>query len=104
MFRGSCTFTACHDSVAPAAGLDLAGDDVLDNLLEHEVVFGQTEKPLVSPGDPGNSWLMDVLSKCEPMDDGGNAVNHMPRNSPTLLPAEVVAKFRDWILDGAQDN
>lgn len=104
VFRGSCTFAACHDSVAPASGLDLAAEEVLDNLLEHQVVSAQTDKPLISPGDPDESWLMDVLSKCEPTDDAGTAVNHMPRNSPTLLPAEVVAKFRDWIAAGAQDN
>jgi hypothetical protein len=104
LFRGSCTFAACHDSVAPAAGLDLAGDDVHRNLLEHEVEFGQTDKPLVAPGDADGSWLMHLLSRCEPADDVGNVVAHMPRNSPTLLPPELVAKVRDWILNGAEDN
>jgi hypothetical protein len=104
IFRGSCTFAACHDAVAPAAGLDLASDEVLDNLLGHQVVYGQTDMALVEPGDPDRSWLMNILSRCEPTDDVGNVVNHMPRNSPTLLPPEVVAKVRDWILSGAQDN
>lgn len=104
LFRGSCTFAACHDTVAPAAGLDLAGADVHANLLEHEVVFGQTDKPLVAPGDPEGSWLMQLISRCEPTDDVGNVLAHMPRNSPTLLPPELVAKVRDWILNGALDN
>ncbi len=104
LFRGSCTFAACHDSVAPAAGLDLSADEVHSNLLDHQVVFAQTDMPLVAPGDPGASWLMQVLSKCEPADDVGNIVAHMPRNSPTLLPPELVAKVRDWILAGAEDN
>lgn len=104
VFRGSCTFAACHDEVAPAAGLDLSGEDVHDNLLAHQVVFAQTAKPLVAPGDPSGSWLMDVLSRCNPEDDAGNVVAHMPRNSPTLLPPELVAKVRDWILNGALDN
>lgn len=104
LFRGSCTFSACHDGVAPTAGLDLASDDVYQNLLDHEVVFADTDKPLVSPGDPDGSWLMDVLAKCDPVDDSGNVLNHMPRNSPTLLPPELVAKVRDWILAGANDD
>ncbi len=104
VFRGSCTFSACHDSVAPAAGLDLASDDVFDNLLDHEIVFGQVAMPLVEPGDPDGSWLMSLLSRCEPTDDAGTILNHMPRNSPTLLPSELVAKVRDWILNGAQDD
>jgi hypothetical protein len=47
---------------------------------------------------------MQLLSQCEPTDDAGTVVNHMPRNSPTLLPPELVAKVRDWILNGAEDN
>jgi hypothetical protein len=104
VFRGSCTFSACHDSVAPTAGLDLSSDDVLDNLLNHAIVFADTELPLVAPGDPAGSWLMQILSRCEPTDDAGTAVNHMPRNSPTLLPPELVAKVRAWILNGAQSD
>jgi hypothetical protein len=104
VFRASCTFSACHDVVAPAANLDLASDDVYENLLNHDVIFAQTDLPLIAPGDPGGSWLMQVLSQCEPSDDAGNMVNHMPRNSPTLLAPEVVAKFRDWILGGAENN
>lgn len=104
VFRGSCTFSACHDGVAPAAGLDLASDDVHDNLLAHQVVFGNTDQALVEPGNPDASWLMNLISRCDPTDDAGNVLNHMPRNSPTLLPPELVAKVRDWILDGAQNN
>jgi hypothetical protein len=104
VFRGSCTFSACHDSIAPPGGLDLSSDNVHDTLLNHEIVFADTDLPLVAPGDPDGSWLMKVLSLCEPSDDRGNIVAHMPRNSPTLLPPEVVAKVRDWILTGAEDN
>jgi hypothetical protein len=104
IFRGSCTFSACHDGVAPVAGLDLASDDVHDNLLNHVVIFADTQLPLVAPGDPDGSWLMHLLSRCDPTDDRGTVLAHMPRNSPTLLPPELVAKVRDWILTGAQDN
>ena len=37
-------------------------------------------------------------------DDTGRVVAHMPRNSPVLLPPELVAKVRDWIQAGALDN
>jgi hypothetical protein len=104
VLRGSCTFSACHDGIAPAAGLDLSSDGVHDNLLNHAIVFADTELPLVAPGDPDGSWLMQLLSRCEPTDDAGITVNHMPRNSPTLLPPELVAKVRDWILSGALDD
>jgi hypothetical protein len=104
IFRGSCTFSACHDSIAPPAGLDLSSDDVHERLLDHAVVFADTDLPLVAPGDPDGSWLMHLLSECEPHDDRGNALAHMPRNSPTLLPPELVAKVRDWILSGAEND
>lgn len=104
VFHGTCTFAACHDSIAPAAGLDLSAEDVHANLLGHQVTFARTAKPLIAPGDAGGSWLMDVLSRCHPVDDEGNQVSHMPRNSPTLLPPELVAKVRDWIHNGALDD
>ena len=44
------------------------------------------------------------LRRCEPADDTGRVVAHMPRNSPTLLPPELVAKVRDWILGGALEG
>ncbi len=104
IFRGSCTFSACHDGIAPAAGLDLASDQVHSNLLNHDIAFAQTDKALVQPGNPDESWLMDMISLCEPIDDAENVLAHMPRNSPTLLPPGLVAKVRDWILAGAADN
>jgi len=104
VFRGSCTFSACHDAVAPQAGLDLASDDVHENLLDHQILFADTSLPLVAPGDPDGSWLMKLISLCEPSDDRGTILNHMPRNAPTLMAPEVIAKVRDWILAGAQNN
>ena len=47
---------------------------------------------------------INTVPRFDSTDDAGAVVNHMPRNSPTLLPAEVVAKFRDWIAAGAQDD
>ena len=102
VFAGSCTFSACHDAQAPAAGLDLS-QDLHENLMNH-VVSARTSLPLVAAGDPEGSWLYQILSRCEPVDDEGQVVAHMPRNSPQLLPPEVVAKVGEWIRRGALDD
>ncbi|MDG2305704.1 MAG: hypothetical protein P8R42_13880 [Candidatus Binatia bacterium] len=104
VFIGSCSFSACHDNQAPAGGLDLSSPNVYANLLGHEVTTAETSLPLIAPGDADGSWLYRLLSRCEPTDDTGRVVAHMPRNSPNLLPPEVVAKVRDWISNGALDN
>ena len=103
VLNGSCAFQACHDSVAPAGGLDLVGD-VRANLVDQPVLTAQTNLPRVKPGDPEGSWLYHVLSQCAPTDGRGTMVAHMPRNAPTLLDPPLVAKVRDWIINGAQDN
>lgn len=104
IFDGSCSFSACHDAIAPAGGLDLTRADLHTALLEHTVTSSVTSLPLITPGDPEASWLYQLLSQCEPEDDAGNVVAHMPRNSPRLLDGALVAKVRDWILQGAPDN
>ena len=60
--------------------------------------------PLVTPGDPSNSWLYQLISQCEPTDDAGNMVASMPRNAPNLLDEVVVAKVRAWIETGALND
>ena len=57
--------------------------------------------PLVAPGDPEGSWLYRVLSRCEPHNDSGFIVPHMPRNAPALLDDGLVAIVRAWIEAGA---
>lgn len=104
IFLPSCAFSACHDDHIPAAGLDLMSDGVLTRLLEHTVTSADTSLPLITPGDPSASWLYHLISLCEPVDEGGNVVAHMPRNTPRLLEQELVAKVRDWILMGARDD
>jgi hypothetical protein len=63
-----------------------------------------TRPPLVDPGDPENSWLFHLLSRCEPTREGGGAASHMSLNAPFLLDDALVAKVRDWIADGAPNN
>ncbi len=98
----SCSFSACHDASAPAAGLDLKSKSGLhERLLAHEV-RADTTLALVEPGAPDRSWLVSLLSKCEPVTADGTVVAHMPQNSPELLAPGVVAKVAAWVEAGAQ--
>jgi hypothetical protein len=101
VFTPSCSFTACHDPTAPAAGLDLATVEGLRERLTTHQVVAQTSMALVDPGSASGSWLYQVLSRCEPMDDDGLVVSHMPQNSPELLAPGLVAKVGAWIDGGA---
>jgi hypothetical protein len=103
IFTPSCTFSSCHGS-GGAAGLDLLNaDDLRGALLDHDVVAA-TDLPLIAPGDPEGSWLYQLLARCEPLDETGAPVAHMPRNAPILLEAPLVAKVRAWIEAGALDD
>ncbi|MBK8715846.1 MAG: hypothetical protein IPN32_14010 [Deltaproteobacteria bacterium] len=103
LFESSCVFSSCHGGAAAAAGLDLRAADLHTTLLDH-AVQAKTALPLVAPGDPEGSYLFRLLSQCEPTDDDGNTVAHMPYNSLTLARPELVAKVRDWIAAGAPAN
>jgi len=103
IFAPSCNYSACHGSVTPAAGLDLETGD-LAALVGAPVVTARTEMPLIAPGDPDGSWLYRLISRCEPLDDEGTEFAHMPGNAPTLLEPVLVAKVREWILAGAEDD
>jgi hypothetical protein len=100
VFQQSCTFNACHGASSQAAGLNLQAPTLLAELLDHEVL-GNVGATLVEPGDLENSWLYQIMAKCEP---GGGSGNHMPLNAPVLLGDGSVALVRDWILAGALDN
>ncbi|HEY8377575.1 MAG TPA: hypothetical protein VIK91_13865, partial [Nannocystis sp.] len=104
IFAPSCTFSSCHDGGSPAAGLDLQTAAGLADRLRTHAVVADTDLPLVTPGDPEQSWLYRLLSECEPRDAGGQVVRHMPFNAPTLLPDPLVAAVRAWIEGGALDN
>ena len=104
IFTPSCTFSACHDSGAAAAGLDLQTAAGLGARLIDHTVVGDTDLELVAAGDPDSSWLYRLVSECEPQGASGSAARHMPFNAPTLLPDPLVAKLRAWIAAGALDN
>ncbi len=100
IFAVGCAFNACHDAEAPAATLPLVGDGAYDALLAHPA-RGNRDMPMITPGDPDQSWLYQIISRCEPTNHDGEVVAHMPLNAPTLMDPELVAKVRDWITAGA---
>jgi hypothetical protein len=103
LFTPSCAFSSCHGGSAPQAGLSLESAGLHEALLGHQVA-AKTSLPLVAPGDPDGSWLYQRMARCEPTDDDGNPLPHMPLNTPTLLPDGAVARVRQWIEAGALDE
>ena len=101
IFTPSCTYSSCHGAQNPQAGLDLLTREGLGARLRAHAVKADTEMPLVDPGNPANSWIYELVSRCEPTDASGQVVAHMPLNAPQLLRPEVVALLRDWIAAGA---
>ena len=103
VFRVGCSFNSCHDSTAPAGGLDLTAADLHAELLGHELLT-DAGMPLVTPTDPEQSWLYRVMSSCEPQTATGTTTAFMPRNSPKLLAPGKVARLRAWLEAGAKDD
>jgi hypothetical protein len=104
LFESTCLFSSCHGGDgAQAGGLDLRPDGLHARLMSH-VNAGNTDLPLVAPGDPDGSWLYRRIADCAPSDRDGNPVPHMPYNAPTLSRGELVAKVRAWIAAGAADD
>jgi len=104
VFIPSCSYSSCHGGARPIANLNLENPENLhQRLMDHTVLY-PTNKPLVDPGNPGNSLLLQLVSECNPEGLGGAMLQHMPLNSPILMGDDVVATLRQWIADGAQDN
>jgi mono/diheme cytochrome c family protein len=57
-----------------------------------EVMRGSDNGPIVVPGDPANSFLIEQIVKGE-----------MPKRGPKLLPAQIRA-ITAWVEAGAPDN
>ena len=87
-----CATAGCHGSVAPAAGLDLTKDVARDNLFRDSTQ--NPELPLVTPGNPTNSYLMTKLTA------DGFAGKQMPLGAAPLGQAELDV-VRLWISYGA---
>ena len=57
-----------------------------------DLMQGSENGPVVEPGDPGNSLLVDMIVK-----------GKMPKNGPKLLPKQIQTII-DWVQAGAPDN
>ena len=74
----------CHGGEETKEGL------VLKNYAE--LMAGSNNGPVIAPGDPANSLLIDLITK-----------GKMPKKGPRLLPGEVRA-ITDWVAAGAANN
>jgi mono/diheme cytochrome c family protein len=57
-----------------------------------DLMQGSENGPVVEPGDPGNSLLVDMIVQ-----------GKMPKNGPKLLPRQIQT-IVDWINAGAPNN
>jgi len=57
-----------------------------------DVIQGSENGPVIAPGDPGNSLLIDMI-----------VMGKMPKNGPKLLPAQIRV-ITDWVKEGAPNN
>jgi len=93
----SCAVRGCHGSVAPKEGLDLSPGAAYGNLVG--VPSGQCGgRPLVAPGDPAGSYLMDKLLGVD-LCFG----TRMPKADSTLPQAQLDA-IGAWICQGAKND
>ena len=71
------------------------GDEVKEGLVLKtyaEIMTGSDNGPVIAPGDPANSLLIDLITQ-----------GKMPKNGPRLLPGEIRA-ITDWVAAGAANN
>lgn len=90
VFAGSCT--SCHSSSSALGGLDLESDPWAAVVGVTSAAYGV---PLVTAGDPDASLLLRKLEGTQGADEGSS----MPPGSS--VSPDVVAVFRTWIADGA---
>lgn len=71
------------------------GEEVKEGLVLKtyaEIMAGSDNGPVIAPGDPANSLLIDLITQ-----------GKMPKNGPRLLPGEVRA-ITNWVAAGAANN
>ncbi|MEM7136537.1 MAG: hypothetical protein AAF500_08160 [Myxococcota bacterium] len=95
VFDVSCTFSGCHDSMAPAAGLDLSSFEASEtNLINAPST--QVSGDLVVPGELGASYLINKLTDV----DIAPGTTPMPQGGFPLCDAKLNA-VELWVADGA---
>ncbi|MEM7436665.1 MAG: hypothetical protein AAF436_16030 [Myxococcota bacterium] len=95
VFDVSCTFSGCHDSMAPAAGLDLSSFDASEtNLINAPST--QVSGDLVVPSELEASYLINKLTDV----DIAPNTTPMPQGGFPLCDAKLTA-VELWVLGGA---
>jgi hypothetical protein len=57
-----------------------------------EIMAGSENGPVIAPGDPGNSLLVELV-----------ATQEMPKRGPKLTPPQVQI-ITEWVAAGAPNN
>jgi len=74
----------CHGGEETKEGLNMTSYD--------QLMAGSDNGPVITPGDPINSLLIDLITK-----------GKMPKQGPKLLPAQI-RTISDWVAAGAKNN
>lgn len=74
----------CHGGEETKEGLNMTSYD--------QLMAGSDNGPVITPGDPVNSLLIDLITK-----------GKMPKQGPKLLPAQI-RTISDWVAAGAKNN
>ncbi len=82
IFKSRCA--NCHGGNQTQEGLSL--------LSYADLMKGSDNGPVITPGDPGNSLLVDLVSS-----------QQMPKRGPKLTPDQIQI-IVDWVTQGALDN
>ena len=98
VFAKSCTFAACHAASAPADGLNLESPTHAKLVNIRARGAGVTDRVLVVPGRPEDSYLYQKLSVAMP-----RAGLTMPLGGDVLEQNRLFL-VRDWIIAGAQND
>ncbi len=120
IFQLSCNFNGCHNSSASsqqeglALGLahkePMSADDiqaVYDGLVG--VDAARSSLPLVTAGDPSQSWLLAKVSyssfaSCETIKNACSPKGCGSRMPNQPLEADAIATIAGWIKEGAANN
>lgn len=94
IFANHCVFSVCHGSDSPQRGLSLVGPTYQALVNKSSPVAGKVR---ITAFSPELSYLLEKIELGQP-----TAGKRMPPDQP--LEPEDIAKIRNWIDQGAQDN
>jgi hypothetical protein len=97
LFVGNCTFSGCHEGVAPAHSLLLTEGQVYGNTVNVPAI----QAPLlrIHPGLPDSSYLVHKIQGTH-ASVGGHGLRMPAMLDP--LPQRDIDMIREWIAAGAE--